>query len=250
MEITANKRILIIGASGDLGFAVLRMLAGYQVLIGAHYNRNKARIEKFSKNNHRAKIKTFKGDLSSQTESRKLVKSFIQWAGGIDCLVQLSGSVKTPKDWEILDQNSWDRDIAVNLSGPFFLAQEAMKHMKTKGGRVILTSTASAIHGGGKNSMAYGAAKAGLECIMKGLAREGAKYNILVNAIAPGFIMTKFHREQMKRNPKELEARAKLVPLKRAGYPDDIANMVAYLLSPLSNYITGQVIVVSGGDWL
>ena len=250
MDIALHKKFLIVGASGDLGFCVLEMLSRYPVWIGAHSHRNKARFEKFLQRKTPAKLKIFNGDISSQKNSAKLVRSFIQWAGGIDGLMQLSGSVKEPKNWDTLDQDSWDRDIAVNLSGPFFLAQEAMKHMRRKGGRIILTSTASVVHGGGRNSMAYGAAKAGIECITKGLAREGAKHNILVNAIAPGFIKTQFHLKQMKRTQKDIMARANLVPLKRAGQPEDVANMVIYLLSPMSNYLTGLVIPISGGDWL
>ena len=250
MEIASHKKFLIVGASGDLGFSVLEMLAHHPVWIGAHSHRNKARLEKFLQKKSAAKVRIFRGDISSQKNSAKLIRSFIQWAGGIDGLIQLSGGVKEPKNWDTLDQESWDRDIAVNLSGPFFLAQEAMKYMRRKGGRIILTSTASAAHGGGRNSMAYGAAKAGIECITKGLAREGAKHNILVNAIAPGLITSKFHRDQMKRDEKHFKERAQLVPLKRAGDPQDIAHMVVYLLSSMAGYITGQVITVSGGDWL
>ncbi len=240
----------MIGASGDIGFAVLNMLSRHRVVIGAHCYRNRGRLVNFLKGRHTAKIKIFSGDVSSRVKSEKLVSSFFKWAGGIDALIQLSGSVHNPKDWDILDQRSWDRDLAVNLTGPFFLAQKSMKHMRGKAGKIILTSTASAGHGGGRNSMAYGAAKAGIECITKGLAREGAKSNILVNAIAPGLILTKFHRDQMRRGKKQIEERAKLVPLKRCGRPEDVAHMVKYLLSPQADYITGQVIAVSGGDWL
>ena len=98
--------------------------------------------------------------------------------------------------------------------------------------------------------MAYGVAKAGVECLVKGLAREGASSEILVNAVAPGFIETKFHTDRMERNEQELKERAKLVPLGRAGKPEDVARMVVYLISQGGNYITGECISVSGGDWL
>ena len=99
-------------------------------------------------------------------------------------------------------------------------------------------------------SLAYGAAKAGIECVVKGLARDCAKYNILVNAIAPGFFMTKFHTEKMKRTKEQLEERAKLIPLKRVGTPEEFSGTVLFLLSDSASYITGQIIAVSGGDWL
>ena len=113
-----------------------------------------------------------------------------------------------------------------------------------------MTSTASATHGGGTTSLAYGIAKAGVECMVKGLARDCAKHNILVNAIAPGFIMTKFHTERMKRSSEQLKERIELIPLKRAGTVREIAGVILFLLSEDASYITGQVITVSGGDWL
>ena len=122
--------------------------------------------------------------------------------------------------------------------------------MKNKGGRIVLMSTASASHGGGMTSLAYGAAKAGIECVVKGLARDCAKYNILVNAIAPGLFITKFHTEKMKRTTEQLEERTKLIPLKRAGTLEEFAGTVLFLLSDSASYITGQIIAVSGGDWL
>lgn len=251
MMIEGNKKILVVGASGDLGFAVFEMLVKFDLWLGVHCFHNKKRLEDFIKRDHRKRIKIFVGDLSGQKNCQKLVQSFVRWAGGINGLVQLSGSVENPKKWDVLDQKCWDRDIAVNLTGPFFLAREAMKHMiRADGGKIILASTASVPHGGGRNSMAYGSAKAGIEYITKGLAREGAKHKILVNAVAPGFIDTKFHRERMQRSEKQLKERAQLVLLRRAGKPEDIANMITYLLSPAGNFITGQVLTISGGDWL
>ena len=250
MDIEKNKKILIIGASGDLGFDLLKGLSDSAVTIGVHCFHNKSRLEKFIEKPHAAKIKIFSGDVSSQGSSQKIIDAFVKWAGGIDHLIQLSGAVQKPEDWKTLTQEQWDRDIAVNLTGPYFLAQQAMNHMLKHGGKVIFTSTASAAHGGGGNSMAYGAAKAGIECITKGLARQGAPYNILVNAVAPGFIMTKFHTDQMKRTREDLKKRGDLVPLKRAGEAKDVTGIITYLLSKSGDFVTGQVIAVSGGDWL
>ena len=179
---------------------------------------------------------------------RRLVQ--FQLSEGIDFLVQLSGGIDKPQNWEDLTQESWDKDFAVNLLGPFFAAQEAIKHMKQSGGKIILTSTASASHGGGKTSLAYGVAKSGIECLTKGLAKDCAQYKILVNALAPGFIMSKAHIESFKRTPEDLAKRAQMVPLKRAGTPQDVASMVMYLLSPHGNFVTGQILAISGGDFI
>ena len=251
--IDPEKRILIVGASGDIGNAVLRLITPRQGKIGAHYHTNRQPLQCFADDNKLgdSQLKLFGADLSGQKSCHDLIDSFIEWAGGIDGLIQLTGDVRRPCTWEELSEEDWLADINVNLSGPFFLAQRAMKHMKSeKGARVVLMSTASAQHGGGGTSMAYGVAKAGIECLTKGLARQGAPHGILVNAIAPGFIETKFHTETMGRDSETLKKRAELVPLKRPGRPEDVARMIVYLLSSGGDYLTGECFAISGGDWL
>lgn len=245
-------RILIAGASSDIGLALIGILGATKATVGAHYFRNKSALKDIAADGRfgAATFRLFPGSLCAQADCHRLVDDFVNWAGGIDALVQLTGDVANPCPWEELREAAWLADLNLNLSGPFFLAQRAMRHMKSSGGRVVLTSTASARHGGGATSIAYGVAKAGIECLTKGLARAGAPHNILVNAIAPGLIDTKFHSRSMGRDQAALRKRASLVPLKRAGKPGDVAAMIAYLLSPQAGYITGECIAVSGGDWL
>jgi len=242
-----NKKILISGASSDIAASLVEKLCNSEATIGLHYNNNEKPLLKYTEDD---RIKKFQKKLVSEKSCYELIDNFVGWAGGIDCLVQLTGDIKRPVHWEALTYDDWIYDLTVNLVTPFFLAQRAAGHMKGRGGRIILTSTASAAHGGGATSLAYGAAKAGIECITKGLARDCAKYDILVNAIAPGFIPTKFHTEKMNRTAEQLEERIKLIPLKRAGTTQEIADAILFLLSEHSTYITGQVIAVSGGDWL
>lgn len=165
-------------------------------------------------------------------------------------LVQLTGDVERPVFWNRISEKEWNMDLATNLSGPFFLAQSAMAHMGKTGGRIVMTSTASAKHGGGGKTLAYGVAKAGVECLIKGLARAGAPNGILVNGVAPGFIPTSFHTDRLKRTSADLKKRARMTLLKRAGRPEDVAHCILYLLSEGGNFITGECISVSGGDWL
>jgi NAD(P)-dependent dehydrogenase (short-subunit alcohol dehydrogenase family) len=193
----------------------------------------------------------FRADLCPLGAPQRLVRRFVSWAGGIDVLVQLCGTVSNPTPWHTIKESEWDSDLRLNLSVPFFLARSAMTYMQhSGGGRIVLTGTASARHGGGRTSVAYGAAKAGIECITKGLAREGASHRILVNAVLPGFIRTEFHTRTMGRSKQDLRCRAKLVTLKRPGSPTEVANLIVFLISPEASYITGEAIAVSGGDWL
>jgi 3-oxoacyl-[acyl-carrier protein] reductase len=249
----AGRRFLIIGASGGIGYAVVRLLVERGARLGAHYYRHPGPLRRLLAGGRLSgsQIRLYQAELSTQRRCHDLVDRFVRWAGGIDGLVQLSGTVHQPCRWEAISEASWGADLRVNLDGPFFLAQRAMRYMRAHGGgRIILTSTASARHGGGPTTMAYGVAKAGVECVVKALAREGASHRILVNAVAPGLIDTPFHVERMGRRPAELTRRAALVPLKRMGTPEEVAHLIIYLLSSGASFITGECIAVSGGDWL
>lgn len=247
----SGRRILIAGASGDIGRTLVTMLAADGATIGGHYCERRAPLDAAAAAAGLGddRFRAFGGDLGGQAGCHALVDEFVEWAGGIDALVQLTGTIANPVSWEDLTEQEWRTDLDVNLSGPFFLAQRAMKHMSS-GGRVVFMSTASARHGGGRNSLAYGVAKAGIECLTKGLARDGASRNILVNAIAPGFIDTQFHVRRAHRDADAMRKRAELIPLKRAGTPADVARLITYILSSGGDYITGECISVSGGDWL
>jgi len=251
-QIESGKRVLIAGASGGIGRETVRLFAHSDVWIGAHYYHNAQVLRQLVEEGQleQSRIQLFQANLTTAEASQKLVDAFVKWVGGIDILVQLTGGVTQPVPWKELTEAQWKADLDLNLTAPFFLAQAAMKHMQETGGKIILTSTASARHGGGSTSMAYGVAKAGIECVTKGLARVGAPHGILVNAICPGFIDTEIHTRQMYRTEEDLRQRANLVPLKRAGAPLEVAGLIVFLASPLGNYITGECIPISGGDWL
>ncbi len=247
---TGNS-FLIVGASGDIGFSCLESLSVLDVTIGAHCCSNTKRLELFiAENKPKAKIRIFPSDLRTQKASIQFVDEFVKWAGGLDGVIQLYGGLTKPMPWEDLDQQLWDNDIALNLSSAFFVAQAAVKNMKSFGGKIIFTSTASASRGGGKTSLAYGVAKAGIECLTKGLAKDCAQYKIFVNAIAPGFILTKAHTEKFGKTESDLFNRAQMIPLTRAGTPEDVVRVVMFLLSQGGDYITGEILNISGGDWL
>lgn len=246
-----KDKIFILGASSDFGIDLIKsLLRKKNCLIGLHCYSGQSRIEKvLLKNKTNNKIKIFQSNLDSQNKCHKLFNNFLRWSGGIDKFLQLNGNVSKVTNWLNLRQNDFENDIRINLSSVFYISQKVFKSMKKKGGKIILTSTSSAIHGGGENSLAYGISKSGIASLTKGLARFGAKNNILVNAIAPGFIETRFHTKVMKRKKKDLKKRLKLIKLQRAGKTSDITNLISFLLFQ-NNYITGEVIPIDGGDWI
>jgi NAD(P)-dependent dehydrogenase (short-subunit alcohol dehydrogenase family) len=134
----------------------------------------------------------------------------------------------------------------LNAQAPFFLAQGAFRFMKNNGGgKIINISSISAKYGGSDRTLHYGASKAALEAINRGLAKAGAPHNILVNAIRAGFIDTPMHKKLGRTN---LEKRIHAIPLKKPGKAEDIARMALFLASEGGDFITGETFTVAGGD--
>ena len=141
----------------------------------------------------------------------------------------------------------WNRVIETNLNGVFATLRAAARHMRPrKSGRIIVTTSLAATICETAIGDAYMTAKAGAAHLMRNVALELAAYNITVNAIAPGFIVTNIGGGHAK-NPDVQKALGKMVPLHRVGFPEDLKGVALFLASPASSYITGQEIVIDGG---
>lgn len=243
-----GKRILVTGASSGIGACVADLMGSYGAVVGVHYRGNEKAATEIASSiiKQGSRAKAFKVDLLDASVRRNLIKSFIDAFDGLDVLVNNAGGVYGSKHFLELDEDSWDNTFALNAKAPFFLAKEAFSIMKEQGGgKIINISSISAKYGGSPQTLHYGAAKAALDSLTIGLARAGAPYKILVNSIRGGVIHTPFHK---KIGRGDLEDRIKLIPLKRAGQPIDIARMVLFLASEAGDYITGQIFTVAGGD--
>ncbi len=242
----SGMRILVIGATGGLGRALVAMLqAGDVAAIGAHGGTRTFESDE-------ARVIPIVQKLQSEADCISVIERFVEKAGGIDALVALSGAIHFSGHWKDMPAEDWERDLDVNLNQPFYLARAAMRHMVEQGagGRVILNGTESALHGGSAMSFPYAIAKRGTEAMVEGLAREGAPSGILVNGVRLGCIRSGFHERWHNKTDAEMAERIALIPLKRAGEPDEAAALICYLLSGWAGFITGQMIPLTGGDWL
>jgi 3-oxoacyl-[acyl-carrier protein] reductase len=137
--------------------------------------------------------------------------------------------------------------ISLNLDSAFYCTRAAIRHMR-QGGRIVNVSSLAGHNGGSAGSIAYAAAKSGMFGFTRGLAKELAPRQITVNAVAPGLILdTPFHETF---TPKDAQAVAiSGIPLRRAGYPNDVASAVTWLCSPGAAWITGEVVNINGGQY-
>jgi len=238
------KKVLVTGGSGDIGQKIVEtlILNGYFCFI--HYNKNKTRALEL-KNKFSYKSNIIQADLTNYDECKNLIKKLDR----IDILINNASMIYGTKNFLELTEKDVDRTMAINFKSVFFLSQQVIKYMIRNNiqGKIINISSISAKYGGGNTTLHYGCAKAAVECLTKGLAKQYAKYNILINCIQAGFIYTNFHKK-IGRTKNEIKKRIELIPLKRPGEPKDIANMVEYLCSDKSDFITGQIFTISGGD--
>lgn len=242
------KTAIITGASGGIGTAIARKLnlLGYNLVL--NYRNNKDSVENLIKsfNNKETQNLIVKADISVFEEAKLLINEGIKAFNTIDVLVNNAGITKDNLIL-LMSEDDFDSVINTNLKGTFNCIKHVSKKMvKQKHGRIINISSVVALSGNAGQSN-YCSSKAGIIGMTKSLAKELARKNILVNAVAPGFIETKMTSNLSDSVKSEM---LKNIPLNRFGSPDDIANTVEFLVSENSSYITGQVISVNGGLYM
>ena len=243
-----DKIAIVTGAAGIIGSEIALCLAKHgivPIIVDIDQTKSKKLVRVIQK----IGISTISigADLSKISEIRKMVKKVVQDFGKIDILINNVGILET-LPIESVTEETWDKIIAVNLKSTFFTSQQALQYMKeVKKGRIINIASVAGRMGSYAGGCVYGASKAGIIGLTMSLARKLAEHNITVNAVAPGP-----HETEMIRGLAEEQRRAmiEMVPLKKLGKPENLAEVVAFLASDNADFITGAVIDVNGGMFM
>jgi len=240
-----DKCALITGATRGIGKQIAITLAKQGYNIALNYRKENEELENTKKEIEEIGVQVIavKGDVANFEDCENFVKQVIERFGQIDVLVNNAGITKDMLLMR-MKKEDFEQVIDTNLVGTFNVTKNVVPYMmKARSGRIINISSVVGISGNAGQTN-YSASKAGIIGFTKSLAKEIASRNILVNAVAPGFIetnMTDVLKDDVKQEI------AKNIPLKRMGTAQDVANVVKFLASDDSSYITGQVINVDGG---
>jgi len=240
-----DKVALVTGASRGLGRAVAVKLASMGAKVAINYLSNDAEASNVSQTiaNRGGESFVVKANVADSEAVKNMVRQVVEKWGKIDILVNNAGITRDGLLPRMTD-SAWDEVINTNLRGAYLCTKFALRSMMNQPwGRIINISSLAGIVGN-EGQANYSASKGGLIAFTKSVAREVGSRNITANVIAPGFFKT----DMTDKLPAEArEAILARIPLKRYGTPDDLAELVAFLASETSNYITAQVIAIDGG---
>ncbi len=244
-----DRVALVTGASSGIGSATALLLAASGAKVAVNYLSNESGATKTVDMVHKAggTAWAIQADVSRSDSCRWLVDEVERKFGPIEILVNSAGSLIERQPLAELTEQCWDQVQNVNLKSAYLCAQAvAPSLIRRKRGVIINIVSIAARTGGGLGAGHYSAAKAGLLAFSKSIARELAPHGIRVNCVSPGFIDTPFHERFSTEDIKK--ALVASIPMGRAGKPEEVASVIAFLCSDASSYICGETIEVNGGQ--
>lgn len=238
-----DKVALITGATRGIGKALAIKFAKEGADIAFTYNKNKEKAEELIKElkNLGKEVLAYQADVSSYERAKEVLEDLKKHFKKIHILVNNAG-INDDKLFINMEENDWKKVIETNLYGTFNYSRIlAFKFMKQKEGSILNIASVSGLRGAPGLTI-YSASKAGIIGFTRSLSIEMARFNVNVNAIAPGFIET-----DMTKDIKNKEFLLKIIPSGKFGSVEDVANLAAFLVSDEAKYITGEVISIDGG---
>ena len=251
MSYFTNKVYIVTGATSGIGHAIALDLAEKGAIVGIHHHRSVEDVQDEIKaiQKYSPKSISLRADLRESGSVDPLVEHMTKIFGRIDGLVNNAGAIYDYGDFQTLSIEAWNQTFAVNTRAPFEWMRSVWPYfLEQGGGKIVNISSATVGYNGSLRSVHYVGSKAALEAISKTFAKDGVKHNILVNVLRLGLMNTPMHTRTPGYTQTHLEARAKLVPLGRMGESEEAACWVRHLLGPDSDFMTGQIISLSGGD--
>jgi len=244
-----NKVALVTGGGAGIGRACALALGRRGASVAVHYNKSREGAHAVVNELRDAgrDAEAFGGDLTKADAARALVEAAAQRFQALDVLVNNAGDLVERKSFLEMSEALWRSVIDVNITSAFLMCQAAAPLMiARKSGAIVNMASLAAWNGGGPGAFAYSAAKGAIVSLTKGIAKELAPFGVRVNCVSPGLIGdTSFHG---RFTPKDaFDGIARTVPLGRAGTPEEVASVVAFLASPDSAYLTGETIEINGG---
>ena len=245
MNQQAGKVAIITGGGTGVGRATVLQLAarGFHTIV--NYSRSQHDAEATAEAARALGVRSLAVacDVADDTQVQEMLQQCRSEFGRLDLLVNNAGMTHFVEhtDLEAMNEEKWDRILAVNLKGPFFVSRAAIPFMRAGGGGAIVNVASVAGLAGAGSSIAYAASKGGLITMTKSLARAFAP-DIRVNAVCPGVIRSRWLAE----HEEMITSAIKVTPLKRASSPDDIADAITFLACD-AKMMTGQALVVDGG---
>jgi 3-oxoacyl-[acyl-carrier protein] reductase len=245
-----SKVAIVTGGSRGIGRAIVNTLAGRGVRVLFTYSSSEKDAQQLVSAAQSAggEVRALRADAGDPAAAGAVVKAAVDAWGRLDVLVNNAGTHLPGVTLADTPPAEWDRILRVNLYGPFHLVQAALPHMRAQGGGHIVNLSSNVTQRFPPAYGAYTISKCALDAFTRILSKEEGPNGIRVNAVAPGPIRTDMLAEALQSlGPEKADAFVKSTPLGRAGEPQEIAEVVAFLVSDAASYMTGQVVYVNGG---
>lgn len=250
----AGKTAIVTGSSKGMGRTIAIALAreGAKVTVNG---RDAKGVEAVAETIHSSggKALPIVADVTKEIDIQRMVDETLRTFGSIDILVNNAGGGVSPILLEDIQPELWEQQIKVNLTGAFLCSRAVIGQMKKQcSGRIINMSSQAGRSSSELAGIPYASAKAGLLGFTRQLAKEVGTYGILVNAVAPGIVLSgeRIEKKWLERSDAERREMLKAIPLGRLGRPEEVAPVVVFLASEEASYISGAVIDVNGGRFM